>query len=253
MPDRRRGPLADHSRQALALPPRRLLANRHRTGALPGSTLAGIAACLGALLLLSLPGVAGAQAERFKDKEAAAAAGDPAGTGAARPAPAKATLGGKLLSLEDIKARTGTLRCITEAPESGGTTRCYDSADEMLAAAKAPNAKTRTVGAASARNGLQARAAACGFYEIQIHWVWGSFNNDSYGFEGRTYWQNLPSYMNNNTSSYTMGDRPGHMSEYADGNGYWYPGDTSVCAQKSITYGPYPHWDNRISSGWRTL
>ena len=59
--------------------------------------------------------------------------------------------------------------------------------------------------------------------------------------------------MDNNTSSYTMGDRPGHMAENAGGGGYWYPGDTSVCAQQSITYGSYPSWDNRISSGWRTL
>ena len=43
------------------------------------------------------------------------------------------------------------------------------------------------------------------------------------------------------------------MAENATGGGYWYPGDTCVCAMTSITYGSYPSWDNRISSGWRTL
>jgi hypothetical protein len=190
--------------------------------------------------------------ERYLNREEAAAAGDPAGTGAVRQAPTKAVFEGSTLSFDQIKARTGSLHCVTGAPEAGGQTRCYKNDDEMISSqASAGPMKAAAASAGSKRT--RARAASCGNYEIQIHWEWGSFNAGSYGFEGRTYWQNLPAYMDDNTSSYTMGDRPGHMAENQGGGGWWYPGDTSVCALKSITYGPYPSWDNRISSGWRTL
>ncbi len=59
--------------------------------------------------------------------------------------------------------------------------------------------------------------------------------------------------MNDDTSSYRMGNRPGHLAEHINGGGAWYPGDTSACRDESITYGQFPEWDNRLSSGWRTL
>lgn len=58
--------------------------------------------------------------------------------------------------------------------------------------------------------------------------------------------------MNNDTSSYRMGNRAGHMAENAGGGGSWFPGPTGYCQNGSIT-DSYPSWDNRISSGWRSL
>ncbi len=185
---------------------------------------------------------ASASPEPFPDKDAAARAGDPAGTGPSAAAPIVGVLDGKALSFDRIKARVGALNCVTLAPEDGGETRCYRSSRELLDA--------------SNRQATQANAtiaASCGV-NIQVHYQWGSFNGDNYAFAGRTYWQNLPAYMDNNTSSYDIGSTGGHMAENYNGGGYWYPGPTtSPCDHWSITYGSYPTWDNRISSGWRSL
>ena len=67
------------------------------------------------------------------------------------------------------------------------------------------------------------------------------------GFEGRHltfcdrgYWQNLGKYdFNDKLSSYKTGVNGVHLSYHANGDGYWYPGDTSACVSSS-----------QMKSGW---
>lgn len=67
------------------------------------------------------------------------------------------------------------------------------------------------------------------------------------GFDGRHltfcdrgYWQNLGNYnFNDKLSSYKTGVHGVHLSYHSNGQGNWYPGDTSACVSNS-----------QMKSGW---
>ena len=64
-------------------------------------------------------------------------------------------------------------------------------------------------------------------------------------------WYDEPASMNNETTSFRMGERAGHMSDFSGGGGFWYPGDTSVCAYRSNIVQYDPGWNDRITSRYR--
>lgn len=122
------------------------------------------------------PGVAAAANEKFDNRQAAVAAGDPAGTGGTRAEPTTGVYRGRKLSLSEIKARAGKLQCLTDAPEAGGETRCYDTIDQALGAPVGQSARAP-----------RARAATC-VWLYQVHYQWRQWNPNGnlYGFQGRT-------------------------------------------------------------------
>jgi hypothetical protein len=84
----------------------------------------------------------------------------------------------------------------------------------------------------------------------------GLFTYKHAGYSGRGVslfrtgaWYNLGPKMNNETSSFIIGDHAAHLSSQQNGVGNWYPGDTSKCANKNDLAGT--GWDNRISSRFR--
>jgi hypothetical protein len=48
-----------------------------------------------------------------------------------------------------------------------------------------------------------------------------------------------------------MGDYSGHLAEYYDGTGYWYPRSTAACAVENNLNLNGSGWNNRISSRYR--
>jgi hypothetical protein len=200
---------------------------------------------LGLALLASAVPVASASQERFQSKSEAAAANDPAADGASIGAPTTAIYKGQRLAFSEIRDRTPghALHCAGGDARTGEATRCFDTFEQAYG----------MPAASSARHKRRAHTASCAWtYQVHYQWRQWNANGETYGFQGRTYWQNLPSYMNNDTSAYRMGDHGGHLAEDTNGNGYWYPGQTGYCDAESIT-DVLPSWDNRISSGWRSL
>jgi hypothetical protein len=71
------------------------------------------------------------------------------------------------------------------------------------------------------------------------------------GLEPTGAWYDEPAIMNNKTTSFRMGTHAGHMSDFSAGGGFWYPGDTSVCAFRSNINQFDPAWNDRITSRYR--
>jgi hypothetical protein len=59
-------------------------------------------------------------------------------------------------------------------------------------------------------------------------------------------WVNLGSKMNNDVSSFSTGEWNSHLAENRNGNGYWFPGDSSRCNVERDMGGT--GWNNRVSS-----
>jgi hypothetical protein len=62
-------------------------------------------------------------------------------------------------------------------------------------------------------------------------------------------WGDLAAPYALNASSYRMGGHSGHMSEYNQGAGAWYPGATGVCNTGNMT--DYANWNDRVRSRYR--
>jgi hypothetical protein len=67
----------------------------------------------------------------------------------------------------------------------------------------------------------------------------------------RQRWANLGASINDEGSSFAMGDHSGHLAEGTGGSGYWYPGSTGICDFESNLNTNGSGWNNRISSRYR--
>ena len=115
-----------------------------------------------------------------------------------------------------------------------GPSRCYDSPEALQAKELGPQA-----------------TASCGVYEILIIWVSADYAGANAAFAERGRWANLRAEINNHGSSFVMGDHSGHLADGQDGLGFWYPGNTGVCAHENNLNTNGSGWNNRISSRYR--
>lgn len=126
-----------------------------------------------------------------------------------------------------------------------GPSRCYDNAREL------EEAEVRQSATASRRSRRRARSSACGIYEILHIWTSADWTGSVASLQDRHRWANIGNGMNNEGSSFVMGDHSGHLAEGPDGLGHWYPGDTGVCAYENNLNTNGSGWNNRISSRYR--
>lgn len=200
---------------------------RSRISKLTG-TLIGM--CMIGMLI---SGVAVAQPESMSEAKAAE---DPAASAPVVAPPTTLTYNGEQIS-EEAAAKSG-LACLQTTDEIV----CKDSTSEFDgAAAAASKAKGRKGATAS---------AACGVVELWLyqHKQYGGW---SLGYYNYYTWADIGAAWNNDTSSYRTGTASAHMSDFAGGGGYWYPGATGYCDYHSNILQVYPEWNDRISSRYR--
>lgn len=185
------------------------------------------AAALGILIAVILGGSVSAQplskAEAMKE-------GDPAATAPVGAAPAQFSFEGRYVPEAVVDARN--LACLQNATEF----ICKKSVSEF------PSEPAGEEGEASPDCNV-----------VTDLWTYQNkqYEGNATGIAVRFEWKDEPTYMNNETSSYRMGDYSGHMSDYSGGGGYWYPGDTSACAYQSNIAQWDPEWNDRITSRYR--
>jgi len=76
----------------------------------------------------------------------------------------------------------------------------------------------------------------------------GGFGGAVLGLYAQGAWINLATYgFNDKTSSYAVGGCDSYFAEHTDGNGNWYPGNTSAWASSGVMASG---WNDRISSVW---
>jgi hypothetical protein len=191
------------------------------------------------LALLAVVAAPTAAVAKPGSKEEAIQQGDPAGTAAAFDASSIYRYKGKAISEGDVVRLQ--LSCVQTKKDN----KCADSPEQAE-----KEFALQTDG--HARRGPQVRAADCGGgVSLQFQFEYRNANGSSTGLEARQNWYNNPGFMDNNTSSYWMGEHSGHFADYYNGNGYWYPGNTGLCAVNNTTLGDDPNWNNRISSRYR--
>jgi hypothetical protein len=188
----------------------------------------------------SVFGPSGAWAKPNSHREALAA-GHPAATAPSFTDDAYgAVLRGQPVSEDAILARD--LACLAV---SDGPSRCYETAIALEAA------EASTSAAAGRKRHRRAKASACGIYEILHIWVSADYTGSVASLEDRHRWANIGNGMNDRGSSFVMGDHSGHLAEHYGGLGYWYPGNTGVCAYENNLNTNGSGWNNRISSRYR--
>jgi hypothetical protein len=192
----------------------------------------GLAAATASLLLA--PCVSMAAAPQSLDE--AKAAGDPAATASAVSAPNVYEYNGKPISLKDRLDRQ--LTCV----DGEAVSRCYDTPRE----ANDVTVRNRT----SSQTGARTAGPQCGGgYALLFQYYYAGFGSPVAGLDRELHWYDNGSDLNNETSSYRMGEHSGHMSDYYGGGGYWLPYDTGVCALKENLNGT--GWSDRVSSRYR--
>ena len=136
------------------------------------------------------------------------------------------------------------LACLAVAE---GPSRCYPSARALERAELHSSASVSRV---RPRRRPIAHAA-CAIWDILHIWVSADYTGSVASLEDRQRWANIGNGMNDRGSSFVMGDHSGHLAEHSDGLGYWYPGDTGVCAYENNLTTNGSGWNNRISSRYR--
>lgn len=198
-------------------------------------------ASVGAVLLCALAMSVGGAAAQPTSRSEALEQGDPAATA---PSFSEAADGyvynGKRVSAAMITDKR--LSCLAV---DRGPSRCYDDAAALQAAEVRPTAT------ASARPRPRAHMTACGVYELLFIWTGADYAGASAAFEDHHRWANLGAAINNEGSSFHMGDASGHLADLPGGGGYWYPRDTSACAHENNLNRNGSGWNNRISSRYR--
>jgi hypothetical protein len=144
---------------------------------------------------------------------------------------------GRRLGVSDVKARG--LACI----DGSGDSQCYASA---RAAEDGAAAKASRVGR---RPRAKASVTCAGGYALLWQFYYASFGGAAASLERRQAWYDNGSNLNNETSSYHMGEHSGHMSDPPGGGSPWLPYDTGVCAQNPNLNGT--GWSDRVSSRYR--
>lgn len=205
-------------------------------------TRAAVAACASVVVLALIAG--GAVAKPTSHAEALAQ-GDPAAT-----APSfSEDVGGAVYKGKQVSGKTileNKLACLAV---DLGPDRCYSSVEAMEAAEVEPP----LAGASKARGkrGPRANAAVCGTVSLLVIWTGADWTGAAAGLEDRFRWANLRAEVDNEGSSFHMGDYSGHLAENQNGGGYWYPGSTIACAVEDNLNRNGSGWNNRISSRYR--
>lgn len=185
-------------------------------------------------LVLGALAVATAAASGFESKEEAAAAGDPSATAPLMVTPLVFTYEGKRISEEQADAED--LACLQTAKSF----ICADEMPEPTAVAERPGPPRATASAACPGGAIVLQT----FQHLQYQGL-------ATGLAAVKQWADQPAGMNDETTSFRMGERAGHLSEHTNGYGFWYPGDTSVCAYRSNIAQYDPGWNDRITSRYR--
>jgi hypothetical protein len=190
---------------------------------------------------LLLVGAAGAAAQASSHAEALAE-GDPAAT-----APSFSEgVDGSVYKGRSVTRRFIVSNALMCLGVERGPDRCYDSAYDLQMAEAPPRA------AASRARGPTARAAVdCGIYSLLFIYNGADWTGAGAALEDRFRWANLRAEVNNEGSSFLMGEYSGHLADGQDGGSYWYPGDTSACAIEDNLNRNGSGWNNRISSRYR--
>lgn len=175
-----------------------------------------------------------AGASGFESKEEAAAAGDPSATAPLMVTPLVFTYEGERITEE--QADNEDLACLQ-------TAKFFICANEM---------PEPTGVAARPRSPKASASAACpgGAVVLQTYQHL-QYQGLATGLAALKQWVDEPPAMNDQTTSFRMGEHAGHLSEHTNGNGFWYPGDTSVCAYRSNIVQFDPGWNDRITSRYR--
>lgn len=191
--------------------------------------LAAVALCVCGTGLLA-GGAAGA-AEPNSMSEAAAA-GDPAASAPVVEPPAVFEYNGEQISEQTVGELE--LACL----QTDDRFICKDSTSDFDGAS-----------ASKAREGATA-SSSCGVVEL---WLYRhkQYGGTALGYYNYYTWANVIPEMNNATTSYRTGTAKAHLSDFANGGGYWYPGNTGYCAYHSNVSQPYPEWNDRVSSRYR--
>lgn len=197
------------------------------SGKLPAALL-----CICAIGLLST-GVAAAKEPQSMAE--ARAMGDPAASAPTHPAPEV-----RIYKGEEISEATWTelgLACM----QTPSKWICKDSVSEF----QGDSAAT-----AGRKKGGAMASAGCATNAL---WLYRhkQYEGDAAGLSYFGSWWDMPATMNNAASSYRTGEGYAHLSDFGNGGGYWYPGDTGYCAYHSNIAQPYPEWNDRISSRYR--
>jgi hypothetical protein len=176
------------------------------------------------------PAVASAQPSSMSEAEAT---GDPAASAPVLATPEVFMYQGKQIS-EATFQKLG-LACL----QTGSEFLCKNSPSEF-AGTDSP-----------APAGAQPTAPPpCGVVEL---WLYKDkqYEGPSVGYYNYYSWANVPTSMNNATSSYRTGTASAHLADFAEGGGYWFPGPTGYCEYMSNIAQGYPEWNDRISSMYR--
>jgi hypothetical protein len=130
-----------------------------------------------------------------------------------------------------------------------GPSRCYDSPAALEAAELGLH-----VGKTDLQSGPHTNSVShdCSIWAILFIFTGADMSGSSAAFAEIGRWANLNSVVNNEGSSFAMGDRPGHLAENQGGGGFWYPGATDTCANESNLNLNGSGWNNRISSRYRS-
>jgi hypothetical protein len=191
--------------------------------------LVAAALCVCAVGLLAAGTAAAAAPSSMPEAEAT---GDPAANAPVLAAPTEFEYKGDQIS--EATAVELELACL----QTGSEVVCKNSTGEFDGAA-----------ASESQRGVSA-PMACGVVELWLYqhkqyegWALGYYNYYN--------WADIGAAYNNDTSSYRTGTASAHLSDFAQGGGYWYPGATGYCAYHSNILQVYPEWNDRISSRYR--
>jgi hypothetical protein len=199
------------------------------------------ATVVAALCLLALTAV-GAGAQPLSHAQALQE-GDPAATAPSFSEDADgAVYDGKPVGEKVIMGRGLSCLAVDVGPD-----RCYDTPAALEAAEASPRANV-----SRSAKGPRARAATdCGIYSLLFIYTGADYTGASAAFEERGRWANLRAEVDNEGSSFLMGEYSGHLAENQGGGGNWYPGSTAACAVENNLNRNGSGWNNRISSRYR--
>lgn len=108
-------------------------------------------------------------------------------------------------------------------------------------------------GAATTASRKRGGASASALCATNALWLYRhkQYEGTAIGLNYFAEWWDISSDMNNQTTSYRTGNGYAHLADFAQGGGYWYPGDTTFCAYHSNIAQVFPEWNDRISSRYR--
>jgi hypothetical protein len=175
-----------------------------------------------------------AMADKPANKEQARAMGDPAATAPVYEHSGVYIYKGKQISADTVVKKS--LHCLDDIAQS----TCFDGEMEANDKVKARQAK---------RGKAKASAECAGGYSLLFQYFYANYGGFTAQLERRGAWYNNGSPLDNETSSYRMGEHSGHMAEGYGGAGWWLPYDTSVCAHYANLNGT--GWSDRVSSRYR--